>query len=195
MKKIAFILLFFSLIVVSAHSQVRLGVRGGVNISGVSGDNIDEFVDNNFTGFHVGPTIEWTIGGLFGIEGAVLYSEKGIKFKDRGDNKNGYIDVPVSLKYKLGAFPVVKPFIDAGPYISFKVSGDDNFDGFKDGIENQWKAKSFGAGLNFGAGVELFSFLQIKANYGLGLTENYKASDGNYSVKSRTWSASAAVYF
>lgn len=195
MKKIILMFVLMSTVAVSSHSQIRLGVRAGVNISGVSGDNISDFVDNDLTGFHVGPTVEWLINGSFGLEGAVLYSEKGIKFKDRDKNKNGYLEIPVSVKYRFNVSDTFKPFIDAGPYIGFKISGDDNFDGIKDNISSQWKAKSFSGGLNFGAGVELFSFLQLKAIYGLGLTDNYKASDGSYSVKERTWSASAAVYF
>lgn len=195
MKKITLTVLLLALISISVNSQIRLGVRGGVNISSVSGDNIDEFVENNLTGFHIGPTIEWLAGGEFGLEGALLYSEKGIKFKNKEKNKNGYIEIPVNLKYRYNASSYIKPFIDAGPYVNFKVSGDDNFDGITNDVENQWKAKNFGAGLNFGAGVELLKFIQLKANYALGLTDNYKVSDGNYSVKSRTWSASLAVYF
>lgn len=183
------------MVTIAGYSQIRFGVRGGVNISSLSGDNIDSFIEDNLTGFHVGPTVEWMIDGSFGLEGALLYSEKGIKFKDRDKNKTGYLDVPVSLKWRLNATENIKPFVDAGPYISFKISGDDNFNGIKDDVVDQWKAKNFAAGLNIGAGVEFMKFLQIKANYGLSLTDNYNASDGEYSVKDRTWSASVALYF
>ena len=40
-------------------------------------------------------------------------------------------------------------------------------------VVDQVKAKNFSAGLNFGAGVELISHLQVGFNYGLGLTDNY----------------------
>lgn len=183
------------MITVAGYSQIRFGVRGGVNISSVTGDNIENFTEDDLTGFHIGPTLEWMVNGSLGLEGALLYSEKGIKFKERDKNKTGYLDLPVSLKWRLNAIDAVKPFVDAGPYISFKISGDDNFDGIKADVVDQWKAKNFAAGLNFGVGAELLQFLQVKVNYGLGLTDNYKASDGEYSVKDRTWSVSAAVYF
>lgn len=195
MKKSAILFVIFIMTTVAGYSQIRFGIRGGVNISSVSGDNIDSFIEDNLTGFQVGPTAEWLFNGSFGFEGALLYSEKGIKFKDRSKNKTGYLDLPVGVKWRFNVTENVKPFIDAGPYISFKISGDDNFDGIKDDVVDQWKAKNFAAGLHFGAGVELIKFLQVKVNYGLGLTDNYKASDGEYSVKDRTWSLSTAIYF
>lgn len=195
MKKILFLIVIAGLFSITAQAQIRFGVKGGVNISGVSGDNISDFVDNNVTGFHIGPTIEWLVNGQIGAEGSVLYSEKGIKFKGDDTHRTGYIEVPVSLKYRFPLEGAVKPYLSAGPYISFRVSGDDTFGAIRDGIEDQWKAKSFGAGLNFGAGVELFKFVQVGANYGLGLSDNYKLSDGNYSVKERVWSITTGVYF
>lgn len=194
MKKTLFVLVFACVCVLSAHSQLRFGIRGGLNVTEVSGD-WDEFIDKDVTGFHIGPTIEWLIGGTFGIEGSVLYSEKGIKIRNRKKDTFGYIDVPVSLKYRFQISNIINPFIDAGPYVSFRVSGEDSFNESWETIGDQWKAKTFGAGLNFGAGIELLRHLQIKGNYGLSLTDNYKLSDGNYSWKEKTWSVTASVYF
>lgn len=194
MRKYFLVLVCLGMFALSAHSQLRFGVKGGLNLSGVSG-NADEFVDNNVTGFQLGASLEWMIKGQFGLEGGLSYSERGMKFKGGDRNNVGYIDVPVNLRVKFPVSKTVKPYVNAGPYISFKVSGDDNFDGMKGSVDDQWKAKSFGAGLNFGAGVEFLGFLQIGANYGLGMTDNFKESDGNYTVKDRTWSVTAAVYF
>ncbi|MDU1903735.1 MAG: porin family protein [Dysgonomonas sp.] len=194
-RGVCILVLVLGLFASTVQAQVRMGVKAGVNISKVSGDNISDFVDNNLTGFHVGPTVEWLINGQFGLEGGLLYSEKGIKFKERKANRVGFIEVPIDLKYRFETGSIVKPYISAGPYISFKVSGDGKFSGMTDDVVDQWKAKSFGGGLNFRAGVELFNFLQVGAQYQLGLTDNYKADDGHYSVKERIWSASAAVYF
>lgn len=179
-----------------AFSQIRLGAKAGVNLSGVTSH--ESFKDENVTGFHIGPSVEWLINGTFGVEGALLYSQKGLKFENGeqvSKNKVGYLEIPLSLKYRLNLVEGVKPFLSAGPYLNFKVDGDDNFDAITDGVKNQWKAKSFGAGLTFGAGVELFNFLQVGARYDLGITDNYEASNGKYSVKDRTWSAVVGVYF
>lgn len=195
MKKI-YITLFLTLLFTSAYSQIRFGVKGGVNLSGVSTN--DSFLDKNVTGFNIGPSVEWLINGTFGLEGSVLYSEKGLKFENNHEvstNKTGYVEVPLNLKYRFNLTETVRPFLTAGPYINFKVKGDDNFETITSGIKDQWKTKSFGAGLGFGAGVELFKFVQIGASYGFSLTDNYKVSDGDYSVKDRTWSVTAGVFF
>lgn len=195
MKKYFLVLVCLSVFALSAHSQLRFGVKGGLNLSGVSGKNIDDFVDKNVTGFQLGASLEWMIFEQFGLEGGLSYSERGMKFKGGDRNKIGYIDVPVNVRAKFPVSKTIKPYVNAGPYISFKISGDDNFDGMKGSVNDQWKAQSFGAGLNFGAGVEFLGFLQIGANYGLAMTDNYKESNGNYKVKDRTWSVTAAVYF
>lgn len=195
MKKYFLVLVCLSLFAFSAHSQLRFGVKGGLNLSGVSGKNIDDFVDKNVTGFQLGASLEWMIFEQFGLESGLSYSERGMKFKGGDRNKTGYIDVPVNVRAKFPVSKTIKPYVNAGPYISFKISGDDNFDVMKGAVNDQWKAQSFGAGLNFGAGVEFLGFLQIGANYGLAMTDNYKESNGNYKVKDRTWSVTAAVYF
>ena len=66
------------------------------------------------------------------------------------------------------------------------------------GIKSGFEAKSFGAGVNFGAGVELFSHLQVGFNYGLGLTNNYEMMVDELKLgtgKDRGWSITAAVLF
>jgi hypothetical protein len=195
MKKVLFAIAIFSLVTFSAQAQLRYGLKGGLNISSLSGDGDDML--KSATGFYVGPTVELSIPivGL-GVEGSVLYSQKGLKSKGAGgvDEKFSYIDVPVSLKYKILDLPglnkLVTPFIDAGPYASFKISGD------SPDIESageQVKTKSFGAGLNFGIGAELLGKVQLRAGYQLGLTDN--VGGGDVSLKDRTWQVGASILF
>ena len=83
------------------------------------------------------------------------------------------------------------------PYIGFRVGGDKFWD-IPGSVADQVKAKNFSAGLNFGAGVELISHLQVGFNYGLGLTDNYSIEKVNLSDgagKNRGWSITAAILF
>ena len=110
--------------------------------------------------------------------------------------KTDYIDVPVNLKWKFG-LPIIKGYLAAGPYIGFRVGGDKFWD-IPGSVADQVKAKNFSAGLNFGAGVELISHLQVGFNYGLGLTDNYSIEKVNLSDgagKNRGWSITAAILF
>ncbi len=189
------VVVLLALCVVPTQAQLRFGVKGGVNISTVSFDK--SVVDaDNLTGFQIGPMIEATMPLLgVGFDLGVLYSKKGMNM-DGEDVSSDYIDVPLNLKWKLG-IPLVKPYIAAGPYIGFKVGGDD----YWTTVKNQIEAKSFSAGLNFGAGVELLNHLQLGVTYGLGLTDNYSvepitsSSFTESNGKNRGWAITAVVLF
>lgn len=189
------ILAFIALVTVPAKAQLRFGVKGGVNISSVH-FNSDILNADNVTGFHIGPMIETTIPLVgVGLDAAILYSQKGMGVGPE-EIKTDYLDVPVNLKWKFG-LPIVKGYLAAGPYVGFRVGGDKIWDVIGEQIE----AKSFSAGLNFGAGVELLSHLQVGFNYGLGLTDNYSSkalsgvSNEKTTGKNRGWAITAAILF
>lgn len=199
MKRVIYVTMFVSMLFVSAatKAQIKFGVKGGVNISSVK-LNKDIVSSDNITGFHVGPMIEAMIPAMgLGLDAAVLYSQKGIDLND--DNwesmTTDYIDVPVNLKWKFG-LPVLKGYLAAGPYVGFRVGGDKLWE-MPGSIKNQVKAKSFGAGINLGAGVEIISHLQVGFNYGIGITDNYEVyrQGESTNAKTRTWSISAAILF
>lgn len=184
----------FLAVAIPAQAQLRFGVKGGLNITSVHFDS-DMFKSDNVTGFHIGPMIEATMPLLgFGFDAALLYSQKGMESSSSGVKttmKTSYIDVPVNLKWKFG-LPIVKAYLAAGPYASFRVGGDKIWNVLSDQLET----KSFGAGLNFGAGVEVFNHLQVGFNYELGLTDNFSAEKLDLSSnKNRGWTISAAILF
>ena len=198
MKKIVGLILLavMALIAVPAKSQIKFGIKGGLNISSVH-FNKDLVGKDNVTGFNIGPMVE-VMAPIMGVgfDAAILYAQKGIGVKSEKDIKNDYIDVPVNLKWKFG-LPIVKAYLAAGPYIGFRVGGDKFWD-IPGSVADQVKAKNFSAGLNFGAGVELISHLQVGFNYGLGLTDNYSIEKVNLSDgagKNRGWSITAAILF
>lgn len=184
----------FLAVAIPAQAQLRFGVKGGLNITSVHFDS-DLLKSDNVTGFHIGPMIEATMPLLgFGFDAALLYSQKGMESSSSGVKttmKTSYIDVPVNLKWKFG-LPIVKAYLAAGPYASFRVGGDKIWNVLSDQLET----KSFGAGLNFGAGVEIFNHLQVGFNYELGLTDNFSAEKLDLSSnKYRGWTISAAILF
>lgn len=194
-KIIAFLCaMAFLAVAIPAQAQLRFGVKGGLNITSVHFDS-DLLKSDNVTGFHIGPMIEATMPLLgFGFDAALLYSQKGMESSSSGVKttmKTSYIDVPVNLKWKFG-LPIVKAYLAAGPYASFRVGGDKIWNVLSDQLET----KSFGAGLNFGAGVEVFNHLQVGFNYELGLTDNFSAEKFDLSSnKNRGWTISAAILF
>jgi hypothetical protein len=180
MKKslIFLVVLFVSWSAVQA--QIKFGLKAGVNLSSVSleGNLVNNLKVDNFTGFQVGPMVEFTVPVLgIGFDAAVLYSNEGFKldgvtFDNVGTAieteaktyKSNNLLIPVNFKYKLIILGVAGVYATAGPYAKFSL--DNN-------LKNQYESKSFGFGLNFGAGVELLKHLQVGVNYQLGLTEDY----------------------
>lgn len=199
MKKVTglVLIILMAFIAVPAKSQLKFGVKGGLNISSVH-LNSDILKADNVTGFQIGPMIETTIPLIgVGLDAAILYSQKGMDVKSETGTstnvKTDYIDVPVNLKWKFG-LPIIKGYLAAGPYIGFRVGGD-KFWEIPGSVVGQVKAKNFSAGLNLGAGVELISHLQVGINYGLGLTDNYSAEKYDLNAKNRGWSVTAAILF
>lgn len=200
-KMVRLVLTAFLLFMIGqANAQLRLGVKGGLNISSVHFSS-DVLKSDNVTGFQVGPMIEGSLPLVgVGFDAAILYAEKGLETQTVGGGKttlkNDYIDVPVNLKWKLG-LPVVKVYLAAGPYVGFRVGGNKIWE-IPGSMVDQVKTKNFSAGLNFGAGVELISHLQIGLTYGLGLTDNYSVETPSLTKKdgkNRGWSVTAAILF
>ena len=195
MKKITIILAVFSLMFISSvHANIRLGVKAGVNLANAS-FNTESIHTSNFTGFQAGPILECTFAGI-GLDAAVLYSQQGLKFEYSEENLSA-LDIPVNLKFKFGLLDIVGAFLTAGPYVSFKLSGD-NFLVISENIHDTFKSRSFGAGINVGAGVELLKHLQVGVNYQISLTDDYKTLETSHLVlkgKTRIWSITAAYFF
>ena len=176
---------------VPAQAQFKWGIKGGANISSIHFTNLPEnFSTENLTGFHIGPTIELMapLVGL-GFDASILYSQTGMEIGTQ-TVKSDYLNIPVNLKWKIG-IPAVKVFAAAGPYVGFRLGGGKIWDVVSDQIES----KSFSAGLNIGAGVELIQHLQISATYQLGLTDNYSIKKLEIDGKNRGWLISAAILF
>ncbi|MDR2809213.1 MAG: PorT family protein [Tannerellaceae bacterium] len=193
-SKKVFIGVMLIMVAVSAQAQLHFGIKGGLNISSVKFS--EDFLNaENVTGFHIGPLVELMIPYTgIGFDAAILYSQKGL-YTQRENISTDYIDIPVNLKWKIG-IPLIKGYLSAGPYASFCVSGADVWK-IPGNLQMQVENKTFAAGLNFGAGVEVFGSLQVGFTYGLGLTNDYSVNKvGDIANgKSNLMSVTAALLF
>lgn len=191
--------ILFLMLAVNMNAQFRVGVKGGINIASVKFDKGIVAPDNR-VGFLAGPMVELTVPILgVGFDAALLYSQRGFNLNDQAI-RNDYLEVPVNLKWKL-SLPLVKPFLAAGPYAGFRLTGGNErqVDGLHHSVTGQIKNKNFSAGLNFSVGAEVLSTVQVGLNYSWELTDNYQAFEaGNineYIGKSHLWSITAAFLF
>lgn len=225
MKKISSILLvaICLFMAIPAQSQIKLGVKGGLNLSNADFSGLkSNFKTENMAGFFVGPMVDVTIPivGL-GLDGALLYSEKGTKFTNTTTNqdltnKQKTIEVPVNLKYTIGLGNTAGIFLAAGPNFSFDINSDNLTSDLTElasqtisGTMPTIDRKNAEVSVNIGGGVKLLNHLQIGLNYSLPLTDSAKKNfssgdlteiagiiDGSsFKTKTKTWQVSVAYIF
>ncbi len=175
MKKIVFSLLFLCIVVV-AQSQIsiKVGVKGGMNLSKISGSTdfgIGSIENKELTSGHFGLLARVKVLGLIAVQPELLYSMQGSKIEGNignthfsGDLKTNYVQVPVMLKFY--PFPMFN--LQAGPQLGFltkaKFDGEDVKDQLND---TMWS-------VNVGAGLDLPFGLGLDARYCIGVTDVYK---------------------
>lgn len=171
---------------------LKFGVKGGVNLSKLKVEGMKD----NSTGFFFGPMAEVTIPIIgLGVDGALLYSQKGNGKIDGVEMKQSGLDIPINLKYSIGLGSMLGIYIAAGPDFFFNFSKDKNYidgsDTYK--LENK-KAQ---VGINIGAGVKLIQHLQLGVNYNIPFGDSFtwKNAGNAIGAKNKTWQISAAYLF
>ena len=179
----------------SDDSTTQFGVKGGVNLSTVRGDDIGK--KNELTSFHLGLFMEIPISERFSFQPEVLYSGQGYNMTDNNafigevDYKLDYIQVPLMAKvYIIKGF-----YAEAGPQFGFKVkeeidfkSGSDDNDIIINSEDSQ--IKGFDTSLALGTGYKFDNGLSLSARYTHGLTSIFKDDApliGNADVKNSVW--------
>lgn len=204
-NKLIIALCFVLLNVGIASSQIRFGVKGGFDVSSTR-INKDILNAHNRLGFQIGGTME-VMAPLVGWGGEVSvlyghqqYDVKGMKDPSKGDytmTNYDYLRIPLNLKKKFSILGLLGAFIQAGPYAEVKLSGGD----FKEkGGFNQFKSKSFGMGINAGAGIEVLNHLELGMYYRKALTNDYSSNKpgiGDYLWKKKpsNWSVNLTYFF
>ncbi|RSK23868.1 porin family protein [Hymenobacter metallilatus] len=111
--------------------SIRFGLKGGGNLSNLSGDLTDEDRYENKVGFHGGAMLNIGLldDGFLSVQPEVLFSQKGFKFAENqafglyqysGSRTYNYIDVPVLLKINADGF-----YFEAGPQYSYLMKVKD----------------------------------------------------------------------
>jgi len=161
--------------------RTTFGLRAGVNFNTFNGEDDDNNkLDNKIsTGFHAGLNAEIPIGAGTYIQPGVLYSVKGAEYKNGGQTKLSYVEIPLNFIYK----PMVgtgNMLLGFGPYVAFGVDGKREFsDGDEIDVEFQNEVgvndpvgayfRKTDAGANLLAGYEFANKLSFQVNAQLGL--------------------------
>lgn len=188
MKKIKLMLVLALFAMVTAVSaQVSLGVKGGINMSNLYGDELDN--ENVKIGFNVGLLADIDFSFSSAIQTGLFFTTKGYKY-DSGNldytENLMYIQLPVHYAYKIDVTPGTRVVFHAGPYAAYGVGGSRKLDAgelgslevdkiFGDGMSQY---KPFDAGLGLGVGAE-FGPILVDLGWDMGLVNISNTSNGN----------------
>ena len=175
MKKLVVVLMMAMLMISPANAQVRLGIKGGMNLSKLTFDK-DVVSSNNRAGFFVGPIFYVDLPFLpgFGFDLAAIYDRKGTTMTavidDQKYEKKGYVqflDVPIDINYKISFTRGFAIYGSTGPQCSFNLKQDD----FKTIVDQRanYKIKDSNFSWNVGFGMEIIRHFRLGYNYNIAL--------------------------
>jgi hypothetical protein len=160
MKKLLFVLFALALFSISTQAQMQLGVKAGLNLANLSGDDISD--TDARTGFAGGLFFMYQFNDMFAIQPEAYYSMKGATDKGsfegysyEAELKLDYLEIPLLLKFLI---PIkdsnVRPTVFAGPSFGFNMSAKSKVEAggqtFEQDIEY---VASTDFGLVFGGGI------------------------------------------
>ncbi|MCX2745689.1 porin family protein [Mangrovivirga sp. M17] len=170
---------FVLFMTINAQAQ-EFGARIGGNFSRFN-YSVDEYNQDALSLFslHIGATAILPINDNIRINGSLLYSQKGERFKDNGSTLKevvNYIHLPFAVEYSFGG-DQIKPFIQAGPYFSIAYSYKDKLDSpdltgevsYDIGNSESDDIAPTDFGLNIGGGLDIEKF-RIGLNYEAGIS-------------------------
>ncbi|UOK42494.1 MULTISPECIES: porin family protein [Flavobacterium] len=181
--------------------EMRFGVKGGMNVSTLTGDAEDA---KSLVGIHIGGFMEYKINDKFAIQPELLFSMQGAKTEYT--DFDGFETVNVEEKYKLNYLniPIMAKYyaneklsIEAGPQIGFLLSAKDEVSAYGETVEVDFKdyVKSMDFGLNIGVGYDFTDNIFAGARYNFGLSDINDIDESSDEIHNGVFSLSAGYKF
>ena len=166
---------------VANAQEARFGVKAGVNLASITGDNTNGI--KNTVGASVGVMADISFSDLISFHPELLFSQKGAKQEDSGfkvDTRLNYIDLPLLLRVKADGL-----FFEAGPQVGFLASHktEATYNGSTIGSSSSTDGiRKVDVGYIAGVGYQLPQGLELGLRYNGGISD---LSDPSGSSKSR----------
>jgi len=186
------IVLLFAFSIATKAAGVSLGVKGGMAISSLTGDFVDELEEeieaelDSKTSFTGGVFADLGLSEKIGLQPEILYISKGAEASEEEGKVTisvNYLEIPVLLKLKIPASPGFMFQILAGPSIGMKLDAKGVVESEEEGTEEvdlNDDIKSMAMGISFGAGFGIKmggSILTLDGRYSMDLTSVAESSD------------------
>jgi len=167
----------------SAAAQLRYGLKGGINLAGISHNAPAQPAlgtqeeSNAVAGFTLGGIVDLSLSNAFFLQSGINYGRKGGYLPDASGNgrvyRYGDLEVPLYVGVNLNRQRDDRLYIAAGPYLGSLMGGKGTVDfGYKAEMGMIW---DWGAGFHIGYSQGLSNYYQIgsKANvYGNNIVIN-----------------------
>ena len=172
---------------VKATSDVKFGVKGGINLANIVGDDAGDA--NMFVGFNAGFFVEIPVTDKLTIQPEILYSAQGSKsegplvidgslYDVKATMKLNYINIPVMFKYNVAE----KFSLEAGPYVGFLTTAKMkvDVDGYGSATEDMKDlVKSTDFGIALGMNYDFSDVIFANVRYQGGLTQIGDTGEGD----------------
>lgn len=189
--------------VCTAHAQeqkkISFGVRMGFNASSLSTAGDLKGVEYKCRpGFHVGAVMDYNIAKNLYLQPGLYFTQRGGNWEEKDEGNScsekinmNYIQIPVTVAYRLPVGENLNIDLNAGPYVAIGIGGTiktrysedgevmtDKVNVFKSSTDDEAGGdfSRFDAGLRFGAGVHIKRFY-VGLAYDLGVTSLSKDKD------------------
>ena len=167
MKKITilFIGVLTVLFSIVGNGQTTLGIKGGVNVSDLSGNGYKPRVSA-----HGGIYVNRMFNKHFGIQPEVLFSGEGHRYIFDNTEHTwalNYIQIPLMLQ----VYPIKELYLEAGPQLGLLVSARDKLSAHGDNpnIKANFATAQFSIGT--GIGFKIVDRVVVYGRYNFGLTD------------------------
>lgn len=125
--KMPFFLVLFALVSVSlqAQNRISIGAKAGMNISNIYDSEGDTYSADAKTGYAFGGFLHIPLGGFFGIQPEMMFSQKGYQTSGSllsTSRTSNYLDVPILLAIK----PLGLATLLIGPQYSYLLKQTTN---------------------------------------------------------------------
>lgn len=156
-------------------------------------------------GLAVGAFVTLALGPGLDLQPELLYVMKGAQYESNGYTYTfdlDYLEVPILLKYRLGAGVGVRSSLFAGPTFAFKLKaeGTESGPGGSETVDYGDQTNALDVGLAFGAGLGIpagANLVTLDARYTLGLTDwpDPADADEDLAMKNSGWLVMAGITF
>jgi opacity protein-like surface antigen len=152
--------------ITGAQAQTAFGLKGGLNVSNLSGSGINSDNTKSLVGANAGLFASIPAATNFYIQPELSYSLEGAQYKTpNAKTKLNFVNIPVMLKYVTNS----GFFVEAGPQLGILTSAKNEAGNITADIKNDLKSTNFSLG--GGIGYKLDPSLAVGARYMAGISD------------------------